>query len=157
MSNKIIIKIVYRERLISIVLHVGIDFFSYFPVFSQKFSDSYMIIMTRTQCFTAKFVCKLGIGSQRGARIITPLFQYIWFSFLCIFFLIFATREIFSVKSKFHENLSFWGERNWVKEIFLKTLSLLLSYILWVCSVLHFKKPNLFRQLKHSSFKRVYR
>ena len=157
MSNKIIIKIVYRERLISIVLHVGIDFFSYFPVFSQKFSDNYMIIMTRTQCFTAKFVCKLGIGSQRGARIITPLFQYIWFSFLCIFFLIFATREIFSVKSKFHENLSFWGERNWVKEIFLKTLSLLLSYILWVCSVLHFKKPNLFRQLKHSSFKRVYR
>ena len=157
MSNKIItIKNEYRERLISI-LHVGIDFFSYSPVFSQKFSDNYMIIMTRTQCFTAKFVCKLGIGSQRGARIITPLFQYIWFSFLCIFFLIFATREIFSVKSKFHENLSFWGERNWVKEIFLKTLSLLLSYILWVCFVLHFKKPNLFRQLKHSSFKRVYR
>ena len=119
MSNKIIIiKNVYRERLISI-LHVGIDFFfSYSPVFSQKFSDNYMIIMTRTQCFTAKFVCKLGIGSQRGARIITPLFQYIWFSFLCIFFLIFATREIFSVKSKFHENLSFWGERNLVKEIF---------------------------------------
>ena len=146
MSNQIIIiKNVYRERqrLITI-LHVGIDFFSYSPVFSQKFSDNYMIIMTRTQCFTAKFVCKLGIGSQRGARIITPLFQYIWFSFLCIFFLIFATREIFSVKSKFHENLSFWGERNWVKEIFLKTLSLLLSYILWVCFVLHLKNPTYF-------------
>ena len=30
--------------------------------------------------FTAKFVCKLGIGSQQGFSF--PFFQYIWFSFL---------------------------------------------------------------------------
>ena len=102
-----------RERL----FNCNITCFFRSPVFSQKFSDNYDN-NDKDNCFTAKFVCKLGIGSQRGARIITPLFQYIWFSFLCIFFLIFATREIFSVKSKFHENLSFWGERNLVKEIF---------------------------------------
>ena len=30
--------------------------------------------------FTAKFVCKLGIGSQQGFSF--PFFQYIWFTFL---------------------------------------------------------------------------